>query len=229
MRKARGNHRTLPLEDGPGERIQGLGPGALSLWELLSLVLSDGEPVAEGSHPAKELLAAFGCLKELDRRSLPELARIKGVGHEKAVRVKAALELGRRLMREQGARRSRISCPEDVFNHLSPLFSGVKQEVFVVLLLNGQNELMKEIVVSKGGLMSSVIHPREVFREAIVESSAAIVLAHNHPSGNPNPSKEDHKVTQQLHQAGTLLGIEVFDHVIIGDGAFVSFKEMGSM
>lgn len=229
MSKARGNHRSLPLEDSPEERIQGLGPGALSLWEILSLIMGDGELPAEDFESARELLTAFGSLRELDRRSICELSRVRGIGREKAVRLKAALELGRRLVREKSARRNRISCPEDVFRYLSPSLSGVKQEVFVVLLLNGQNELMKEVVVSKGGLMSSVIHPREVFREAIIESSAAIVLAHNHPSGNPFPSTDDLRVTKQLQQAGEMIGIEVFDHVIIGDGTFVSFKEMGSM
>jgi DNA repair protein RadC len=217
------------LEDGPGERIQGLGPGALSLWEILSLVMGDGDLPPEDLDAARELLSSFGSLKELDRRGISEISRVKGVGREKAVRVKAALELGRRLVREKGATRSRISSPEDVFNYLSPFLSGVRQEVFVVLLLNGQNELLKEVVVSKGGLMSSVIHPREVFREAIIECSAAIVLAHNHPSGNPCPSTDDQRVTKQLQQAGEVLGIEVFDHVIIGDGSFVSFREMGSM
>jgi len=229
MKKERGKNQFLPLEDGPRERFEGLGPGALSLSELLALLLDTGSSPGSAVDVARELLNTFGSLRELDSRSLTELTGLTGMGRVRAVRIKAALEIGKRLVREKGKKRRRISSPEDVFDLLSPLLTGMKQEMFVVLLLNGQNELVKELVVSKGGLTSSVIHPREVFREAIVESSAALVLVHNHPSGNPFPSSEDHRVTSQLKQAGEVLGIEVFDHVIIGEDSFISFKEMGSI
>ncbi len=221
--------RLLPLEDGPGDRIEGLGPGALSLSELLALLIGGPAHSSRALGVARNLLETFGSLRGLDGRSVTELSRIHGVGTARATRLKAALELGKRLVREKRGRRARISCPEDVYNHLFPVLMSQKQEVFVVLLLNGQNELMREVVVSRGSLTSSVIHPREVFREAIVESSAAVVLAHNHPSGNPFPSKEDHRVTSVMKEAGEVLGIDVFDHVVIGDGGFVSFKEMGAM
>ncbi|MFQ6103420.1 MAG: DNA repair protein RadC [Candidatus Glassbacteria bacterium] len=229
MKKVRGKNHTLPLEDGPRERFEGLGPGALSLSELLALLIGTGSEAASAVDVARNLVSKFGTLRGLDSRSLNELLQVKGMGPVKAMRLKAAFELGKRLMREKVSKRCRISCPEDVYNYLSPLLLNVKQEMFIVLLLNGQNELVKEVVVSKGGLTSSVVHPREVFREAIVESSAAVVLAHNHPSGNPFPSSEDHRVTMQLRKAGEVIGIEVFDHVIIGDGRFVSFREMGNI
>jgi DNA repair protein RadC len=229
MRKERGRNRSQPLEDGPRERFEGLGPGALSLSELLALIIGTSIPEARAFDISRDLIATFGSLRELDSRSLREVSKVRGLGPAKAMRIKAALELGKRLVREKGSKKHRISCPEDVYDYLSPIFVGMKQEVFVVLLLNGQNDLVKEVVVSKGGLTSSIIHPREVFREAIVESSAAVVLAHNHPSGNPFPSSEDHRVTGQLTKAGEVVGIEVFDHVIIGDGSFISFKEMGSI
>jgi len=229
MKNTGGIKCSLPLEEGPGERIEGLGPGALSLVELFAVLFGDTGQAPGAPEAAHDLLQTFGSLRDLDNRSLCEVSRVKGVGRVNARRVKAALELGKRLVREKTNGRYRVSCPEDVYNYLSPVLVGMRQEVFVVLLLNGQNELLKEMVISKGGLTSSVIHPREVFREAIVESSAAVVLAHNHPSGNPFPSGEDNRVTEQLKQAGEVLGIEVFDHVIIGDGSFVSFKEMGTI
>jgi len=216
-------------EDGPGERIEELGPGALSLKELFTVLFGNNGLEGDTRDAAGDLLRTFGSLRDLDCRSLCEVSRVRGLGRVNAMRVKAAFELGKRLVREKMDGRYRVSCPEDVFNYLSPVLTGMRQEVFVVLLLNGQNELLKELVISKGGLTSSVIHPREVFREAIVESSAAIVLAHNHPSGNPFPSGEDHRVTEQLRNAGDVLGIEIFDHVIIGDSSFISFKEMGAI
>jgi DNA repair protein RadC len=139
----------------------------------------------------------------------------------------AALELGKRMSREAALERPRIHGPRDVYDICAPAMLDARQEEFRVLLLNTQHAVVRELVVTRGTLDASVVHPREVFRAAIVESAAAVVLVHNHPSGDPTPSREDREVTEQLAAAGQLIGIPVLDHVVIGDGRYVSFVEAG--
>lgn len=144
-----------------------------------------------------------------------------------AARVLASLELGRRLARETTVDRPRIQGPSDVYELCAPALRDLRQEEFRILLLNTQHTVLRELVITRGTLDASVVHPREVFREAISESAAAVILVHNHPSGDPAPSREDSEVTEQLAAAGRLVGIPVLDHVVVGDGRYVSFVEMG--
>lgn len=146
-----------------------------------------------------------------------------------AARLASALELGRRLAREEPVERARIRGPGDVYERCAPSLRDLSQEEFRILLLNTQHAVLRELLVTRGILDASVVHAREVFRPAIVESAAAIILVHNHPSGDPVPSPEDREITRQLAEAGRLLGIPVVDHVVVGDGRYVSFVESGLM
>jgi DNA repair protein RadC len=220
--------REYPALERPRERLAALGPGALSVRELLALLIGSGREGASALDVATGLIQACdGSLRRLSSCSPVELGRVPGVGQAVAGRVAAALELGRRLAREGPAERGRIRGPADVFERCAPTLRDLTQEEFRVLLLNTQHAVTREQLVTRGILDASVIHAREVFRFAVVESAAAIILVHNHPSGDPSPSAEDRQVTRQLAAAGELLGIPVLDHVVVGDGRYVSFVESG--
>jgi DNA repair protein RadC len=208
--------------------LHSAGASALSTRELLAILVGSGTEARSALEVAGELLqASDGSLRQLASSSAIELQRIAGVGPAVTARVQAALELGRRLAREGAGDRPRIRGPRDVYELCAPVVQDVRQEEFRVLLLNAQHAVLRELVVTRGTLDASVVHPREVFRTAIVESAAAVILVHNHPSGDPTPSHEDRDVTDQLVAAGQLVGIPVLDHVVIGDGRYVSFVESG--
>lgn len=214
--------------DRPRERLAALGATALSARELLAILVGSGAEGSSAVDVAGELLRrSDGSLRRLASLPLGELKRTRGVGPAVAARVSAALELGRRLEREAPLERSRIRGPADVFALCSPSLRHLLHEEFRVLLLNAQHGVVREVVVTRGILDASVIHPREVFKPAVVESAAAVILLHNHPSGDPTPSPEDREVTRQLADAGRLMGIPVLDHVVIGESTFVSFVEAG--
>jgi DNA repair protein RadC len=179
---------------------------------------------------AGELIAvADGSLRRLASLAPARLEEVPGVGEAVTARVCAALELGRRLAREGPVERERIGGPGDVYERCAPTMRDLAWEEFRVLLLNTQHAVLRERLVTRGVLDGSLIHPREVFKDAIVESAAAILLVHNHPSGDPTPSAEDRAVTRQLAAAGEVVGIPVLDHVVIGDGRYLSFVEAGMM
>jgi DNA repair protein RadC len=217
-----------PVTDRPRERLRSIGPEALSGRELLAVLIGSGTEGHSAVDVAGALLAeADGSLRRLAAVSLAELQRTPGVGPATAARLSAALELGRRLAREGPADRGRVQGPRDVYERCAPAMRDLPQEEFRVLLLNTQHAVTREVVVTRGILDASVVHAREVFRGAIAESAAAVILTHNHPSGDPTPSPEDREVTRQLAAAGAVLGIPVLDHVIIGDARYVSFVEAG--
>jgi DNA repair protein RadC len=177
---------------------------------------------------AGELLGSVdGSLRRLAGSEAVLLTRIRGIGPAVAARLASALELGRRLAREGPAERERIQGPRDVYERCSPALRDLPQEEFHVLLMNTQHGVIREVVVTRGTLDTSIVHPREVFRVAIAENAAALILVHNHPSGDPVPSPEDREVTRQLVVAGQLIGIPVLDHIVIGDARYVSFVESG--
>ena len=177
---------------------------------------------------AGELLrATAGSLRRLAGSSSAELEKVIGVGPAVAARISAALELGRRMAREGPQERTRIEGPRDVYERCAPALRDLTQEEFHVLLLNTQHAVVRDAPITRGTLDASLIHPREVFRLAIAENAASIILTHNHPSGDPTPSPDDRSVTRQLVEAGEVLGIPVMDHVIIGDGRYLSFVEAG--
>lgn len=219
-----------PALERPRERLREVGAGALSVRELIAILVGSGTHGRTAVTIAGELLSSGnGSLRRLAAASPAELEHVRGVGTAVAARVTAALELGRRLAREEPVERARIRGPGDVYERCSPSLRDLTQEEFRVLLLNTQHAVMRELVVTRGILDASVVHPREVFKAAVIESAAAVILVHNHPSGDPLPSLEDREVTRQLVDAGQLLGIPVLDHIVIGDGRYVSFIESGLM
>ena len=212
----------------PRERLNSAGASALSTRELLALLIGSGTETRSAVDVAGALLQlSDGSLRQLAATSSTEMQRVPGIGPAVTARLMAALELGRRMAREGTMERPRIRGPRDVYEICAPALLDARQEEFRVLLLNTQHAVLREIVVTRGTLDASVVHPREVFRAAIVESAAAVILVHNHPSGDPAPSREDRDVTDQLVSAGQLVGIPVLDHVVIGDGRYVSFVEAG--
>jgi DNA repair protein RadC len=222
--------REWPVRERPRERLRAVGPGALSVRELLAILVGSGGEGRTAVDVAGDLLVvADGSLRRLAGLPPARLEQTPGVGLAVSARVAAALELGRRLAREGPEERTRIGGPRDVYERCAPTMRDLAHEEFRVLLLNTQHAVTREVTVTRGVLDGSVVHPREVFKQAISESAAAVLLVHNHPSGDPTPSAEDRNVTRQLAGAGEVVGIPVLDHVVIGDGRYVSFVEAGMM
>lgn len=215
----------LPLELRPRERLLGAGPCGLGEVELLSLVLGTAGP-RPAVRAAEELIATHGSLSELARSSPAELAR--AVGPARAARLSAALELGRRSL-EPRARNLRLSTPEDVFQYARPRLGHLTKEVFHVLLLDTRHRLVADRRIAEGGLTSCAISPRDVFEAPIREAAPALIFLHNHPSGDPTPSRDDIELTRRLGSAARLLGISLLDHVVIADGGYASLAELGSL
>jgi DNA repair protein RadC len=220
--------RDWPTHERPRERLNSAGASALSTRELLAILIGSGTEARSAVDVAGHLLQDNdGSLRQLSASSAAEMQRVPGVGPAVTARLMAALELGRRMAREGLGERPRIRGPRDIYDICAPALQDARQEEFRVLLLNTQHCVVRELVVTRGTLDASVVHPREVFRAAIIESAAAVILVHNHPSGDPTPSREDREVTDQLVAAGRLIGISVLDHIVIGDGRYVSFVEAG--
>jgi DNA repair protein RadC len=212
-------------EDRPRERLARHGASALSNRELLALLLGTGSARASVLDTAGRLLDDG--IRGLAQRSLGDLETEHGLGRAKATRVLAALELGARLASEGRASQPVLRTPADSGRYLLPRYSARPVETFGLLALDVRHRLKREAVISVGCLTSSLVHPREVFQEAVVARAAALILFHNHPSGDPEPSAEDVSLTRRLVSAGTLMGIEILDHVVLGAGRYVSFKERG--
>jgi DNA repair protein RadC len=220
--------REWPVQERPRERLLAEGASALASRELLAILIGSGREGASAVEIAGSLLrSADGSLRRLASSSPAGLAETEGIGPAVAARISASLELGRRLAREGPLERTRIRGPRDVYDLCAPSMRDLAQEEFHVLLVNTQHPVVREIIVTRGTLDASIVHPREVFRAAITESAAAMILVHNHPSGDPTPSSEDRAVTRQLAEAGRLVGIPVLDHVVVGDGRYISFVEAG--
>ncbi|MEN8185487.1 MAG: DNA repair protein RadC, partial [Myxococcota bacterium] len=197
---------------GPRERLEELGAGALSDSEILALLLRTGARESDGVTAAEGLLEQLGGLQGLVRAGGGQL-RGPGIGRARSASLEAALELSRRLATRRLRRGDPLSGPDEVFRHFHARLRDLAHECFAVLLLDGRHRLVKEALISQGTLTASLVHPREVFRPALREAAAALVLVHNHPSGDPTPSREDRDVTARLARAGELLGIPVLDHV----------------
>lgn len=225
--KVRYTLKDLPPEVRPRERLVRDGEQSLSDDELLAIILRTGTPKANAKDLANQLLHQFGGLRELQQCALTELAKVKGIGMAKACQIKAALELGRRAFSGGRFQRTVVKTPTDAANLLMSELRYLDREHLKAILLNTRNVVLGTVTVSVGTLSASLAHPRECFKEAVRQSAAAIIFAHNHPSGDPTPSAEDIALTRQLVEAGKLLGIEVLDHIVIGDGVFVSLKERG--
>lgn len=217
--------KDMPATERPRERLRDYGPGALSTAELLAIVLRTGIEGQSVVNMATALLSKVGGLSGLARASLVELQEQKGVGPAKASDLKAALELGRRLAAAQPEEKATVSSPQDVMNILGAEMSHLEQEQLRVVLLDTRNHVLAIRTVYSGNVNTSLIRVGEVFRDGVRQNAVAIVVVHNHPSGDPTPSSEDVSITRQLVEAGKLLNIDVLDHVIIGGGRCVSLKE----
>jgi len=218
--------RDLPLEERPRERLVKYGAESLSTAELLAIILRTGTKSDNVVNLSNRILRDYS-LSRLSRASVSELSKIHGVGLAKATQIAACFELARRLEAHSDKPKPRIKGPEDAYRLVAPGLGNLKRETFKALYLDTKNQLIREETISIGTLDASIVHPREVFKTAIQESAAAIILAHNHPSGDPEPSRQDVELTQRLSEAGKLIGIEVLDHIIVGDGRFVSLKDSG--
>jgi len=216
--------RDLPPAERPRERLIRLGAEALSAQEILALILGRGVRNESVMVTAQKLLAKFGNLQGIADSSVEELSQVNGIGPAKAAQLKAAFDLGRRIEAAPRAGRDAVTSPEDVVKAVAGDLKGKKKEHFLALLLDTRNRLIRTATVSMGSLDSSIVHPREVFKEAIKASAASVIFVHNHPSGDPEPSPDDIELTRRLVEAGKLLGILVLDHVIVGDGAYLSLK-----
>lgn len=220
----------LPREERPRERLKAHRPQALSGRELLALVLGSGAAGRSAVELAGDLLAATGgSLRRLAIAEAGTLEAVPGVGPARSAALAAAFELGRRAAAEPGRRSPRIRGPRDVHRRLGPTLRDLRQEEFWALYLDTQNRVLEERRLTVGLLDVSLIHPREVFRPALALPARSVLLAHNHPSGDPEPSAEDVEVTRQLSAAGEVLGVPVRDHVVLGDGRYVSLMERGVM
>jgi DNA repair protein RadC len=221
--------RDIPHEERPRERMIQYGAGALSHAELLAILLRTGTRHESAIHMAQRILIGIGGIRGLIDFSLEELTKLKGIGPAKAVQLKAGIELGQRLAKTRLPDTGTVHSPRDVADMLMEQLRYLQKEHFVCLFLNTKNHLIAQETLSIGSLNASIVHPREVFRAAIKCSSASIICAHNHPSGDPTPSPEDIAMTRRLCEAGQIVGIDVLDHIVIGDGEFVSLKEQGLM
>jgi DNA repair protein RadC len=219
---------TLLDVDRPRERLWSLGAAALTTAELLAIVLGTGGAGQDVLELAARLLeVSGGSLRRLAQRPSAELLRSRGIGPTKAARLIAAFELGTRIAREERPTVPRIREPEDVLRLFGTRLRDLQVEEFHLLALDSQSQVLREVLITRGLLNSSLVHPREVFRSAIAEAAAGIIVVHNHPSGDPTPSAEDRAATKQLVSAGRLLDLPVYDHVIIAGDRYVSFATAG--
>ncbi len=220
-----------PVDERPRERLFEKGATSLSDAELLAILLISGSPRngLSALDCARVLLNRYTTLRNIIKLSCHELCQIPGIGPGKASRIIAAMEIARRAIHHKKEMGSSFHFSHDVFQRYSIRLRDEKQEIFTVILLDSKNRLLKEEMISQGSLNHSCVHPREVFRPAIRESAASVIFVHNHPSGDPEPSKEDMALTKQLVNAGALLGIHVLDHIIVGEGVYYSFCDQGRL
>jgi DNA repair protein RadC len=221
--------KELSPDDRPREKLLRHGVSSLGDNELVALVLGNGSRKGNALSVANELLAAHGGLHGLTRTTCGDLMRVNGIGQARAAQIVAAMELGRRTLTHAPSARLQIRGPQDAVAYLMPRYAARSVEQFGIVLLDTRHRVLRSAVLAVGSSNSSVVEPRDVFREAAVGGAAAIVVFHNHPSGDPMPSPEDMELTRRLAAAGALMGIDVVDHVVLGDVRYWSFKEAGQL
>lgn len=221
--------KSLPEDERPRERLLRSGEEVLSDSELLAIIIRDGTPQASAIELGRRLIARYKTFRAMSAASVAELCSVPGIGPAKAAQIKAALAIARRFAGEKLLPGKKIGGSRDVFEHFHETLRDEKKETFWAVLLDQKHKVIREDRISVGSLAESLVHPREVFRNAIRESAAAIIFVHNHPSGDPSPSPQDIEVTKKLVQTGLIVGINVLDHVIIGGGEYVSLKSRGLM
>ncbi len=222
--------KDLPATERPDEKLQNHGATSLSDAELLAIIIRTGSQTERSVEVATHLLDVHPIekgLTGLNHLTLPELMNIRGIGKVKALQIQAVVELAKRLSKTQKDSSMYFQTPESIASYFMQDMRHLEREQVVLLFLNAKSKLLKEMVLSSGTVNSSVISPREIFVEALRYGAVCIIVAHNHPSGDPTPSKEDLLVTQRIKEAGQLIGIKLMDHVIIGDNRYISLKEKG--
>lgn len=219
--------RDFPEDERPRERFEQNGPESLSNHELIAILLRTGTKEESVLQLANRLLTNFEGLRFLKDATLEEMTAIKGIGKAKAIQVLAAVELGRRVSNLAYHDRYVIRSPEDGANYMMNDMRFLTQEHFICLYLNTKNQVLHKKTIFIGSLNASIVHPREVYKEALRRSAASVICLHNHPSGDPTPSREDIEVTKRLAESGRIIGIDLLDHLIIGENKFVSLKEKG--
>jgi DNA repair protein RadC len=231
-----GGLTSIAVNERPQERLESKGPSALSDSELLAMLLRSGSKGMDVLQLSRSLIKEAGSLNGLLSWQVEDFKRHRGIGHIKALQMITVLEVARRILRQQAETENRINSSEKVFQLMAPICTGLKVEKFWVLCLNRKNKLLKTCEVTSGTATSSLVHPREVFFEAIRSNATAIIATHNHPSGDPTPSSADFKITEQLKEAAKTLKIDFLDHIIIGtphgdlDGdGYYSFAESGML
>jgi len=217
----------LPKSERPRERLKSLGAEALSGQELLALLIGRGIPGKSAIAIAQELIARFGNVRSVASATMEELSTIRGLGPAKAAQIRAAFELGRRQDLEPDLAHVSIKSPQDLAKAIRKSITMKAKEHFKLVLLNTRNKVINISTISIGTLNASLVHPREVFKDALIHCASSIILAHNHPSDDPEPSDDDVSLTRRLADAGRLMGIEVLDHIIITSKGYTSFKERG--
>ncbi len=216
-----------PETERPRERLLTQGPHALTDAQLLAILLRVGRRRSSAVDVGRDILQQLGGVAGLARCGIEELCAVPGVGKAKAAQVKAEFELGKRALAVPLSTGTKISSSRDLFEHFHSTLRDLRHEIFKVVLLDAKHAILREVTVSEGSLTLSIVHPREVFSLAVKESAASVIFLHNHPSGDPTPSQEDRILTARLVSAGEVLGIRVLDHLVIGDGRYVSFADQG--
>lgn len=216
-----------PEDERPRERLIKFGADKLSDTELLAILLRVGSSGQSAVDMARDIIKKFGTFRNIDTKSIAELKKIKGLGVAKIAQIKAAIEIGKRFLKEKGLSKIKIKTSKDIVNYFMPYMRDAKKEVFKAILLDGKNKVIKDVTISEGTLNKGIVHPREVIKEAVTELASAIILIHNHPSGEPQPSQDDIDITNRLISACELVGIRVLDHIIIGDNDYFSFFNEG--
>jgi DNA repair protein RadC len=217
----------MPVEDRPRERLKTLGAEVLSVRELVAIVIGSGCARRSATEVAEEIVSGLGSVKDLAGVSVEKLARINGMGQATACRLKAGIELGRRVVKAGRGEVKIVRCPDDAASLVIEDMRNLDREHFAVILLDSKNAVISIEKVSVGTVNSSIVHPREVLKPALEKSATSIILVHNHPTGNVSPSREDIMITRRFEKCGRILGIEVVDHIIVGDGNYRSMKESG--
>jgi DNA repair protein RadC len=217
----------IPSSDRPRERLYTRGPAELSLQELLAIVIGGGSRGSSALVLALGLLREFGDLVAMGRSGVDEMRRVPGIGFARACQLAAAFELGKRFAKESRSAGTSVRAPRDIARMFMDEMKDYDREHFKAAFLNTKNQVIKVVTVSIGSLNASIVHPREILKPAIAASAASIVLVHNHPTGDPTPSREDVEFTRRFAKCGELIGIELLDHIVIGADRFQSLKEAG--
>lgn len=219
--------KEIPVEERPRERFMKYPKATISNHELIAIILRTGSRQESVIELSKRILYKYDSLKELSNVSIKDLMKIRGIGTSKAIELLAAFELGKRVLKESFVSQVKLHTPESIFLYLKDDLEMKTQEHFIALYLNTKGELVKKETLFIGSLNSSLIHPRELFKHAVLNSAATIIIAHNHPSGDPTPSAQDIEITKLLHKNSIMMDIELLDHIIIGRDRYYSFKEKG--